>query len=168
MTTLAARIVSLATAIGGDIKTLTNNQGSLSALNTTAKSNIVAAINEIKAAIGAGGGGGGVAINDASTTSTTEAYSVAKVQELLTAAKAAVKNELVNGAGSALDTLNELASALGNDANYATTVANALAARVRFDAAQTLTTGQITQACANLGIGEPDTDFVATYNTSKA
>lgn len=30
---------------------------------------------------------------------------------------------LVNGAGSALDTLNELATALGNDANFATTVA---------------------------------------------
>jgi hypothetical protein len=30
---------------------------------------------------------------------------------------------LVNGAGTALDTLNELAAALGNDANFATTIA---------------------------------------------
>ncbi len=36
-------------------------------------------------------------------------------------------SNLVNGAGAALDTLNELATALGNDANFSTTMANALA-----------------------------------------
>lgn len=36
-------------------------------------------------------------------------------------------NNLVNGAGSALDTLKELADALGGDANFATTVATNLA-----------------------------------------
>jgi hypothetical protein len=36
-------------------------------------------------------------------------------------------NTLINGAGSALDTLNELAVALGNDPNFATTVANNIA-----------------------------------------
>lgn len=36
-------------------------------------------------------------------------------------------SNLVNGAGSALDTLNELATALGNDPNFATTISNALA-----------------------------------------
>jgi hypothetical protein len=167
MTTLAQRIVSLATAIGGDIKTLTNAQGSLSALTTTAQNNLVAAINEIKAALDAGGGGG-VTIDDTSTTSTTQTYSVSKIQAVVEAAKTAVKNELVNGAASALDTLNELAAALGNDASFSTTVANALAARLRFDAAQTLTTTEQNTACGNLGIGNPDTDFVSTYNTAKA
>lgn len=33
-------------------------------------------------------------------------------------------DNLINGAGSALDTLNELANALGNDANFATTITN--------------------------------------------
>ena len=37
-------------------------------------------------------------------------------------------NDLFNGAGSALDTLNELAAALGNDPNFATTVTNSIAA----------------------------------------
>ena len=38
-------------------------------------------------------------------------------------------NNLKGGVGTALDTLNELATALGNDANYATTITNALAAK---------------------------------------
>lgn len=36
-------------------------------------------------------------------------------------------NNLIDGAGTALDTLNELADALGNDPNFATTITNALA-----------------------------------------
>lgn len=39
-------------------------------------------------------------------------------------------NNLINGAPGALDTLNELASALGNDANFATTVTNSIAGKV--------------------------------------
>ena len=38
--------------------------------------------------------------------------------------------ELVNSAPAALDTLQELAAALGNDSNFATTIANALAGKV--------------------------------------
>jgi hypothetical protein len=38
--------------------------------------------------------------------------------------------DLVNAAPAALDTLQELATALGNDANFATTIANALAGKV--------------------------------------
>jgi hypothetical protein len=41
--------------------------------------------------------------------------------------KAAVASYIVNGAPGALDTLDELAAALGDDANFATTVTNALA-----------------------------------------
>jgi len=78
---------------------------------------------------------------------------------------AQAKSDLVNGAGAALDTLAELASALGNDASFASTVTTALGYRLRYDAAQTLTAGQKTQACANIGVGEPDTDFVTTFNT---
>lgn len=46
---LETRIVALAQAIGSDIKTLTQNQGLLSSLNTTAKASLVAAINEVVA-----------------------------------------------------------------------------------------------------------------------
>ena len=67
--TLEARVVALAQAIGTDVKTLTATQGSLSALNTTTKTSLVAAINELLALMGgtgaviddlAGGGNTGV------------------------------------------------------------------------------------------------------------
>ena len=62
-------------------------------------------------------------------------------------------------------TLAELAAALGNDANFASTVSTSLSYRLRYDAAQTLTAAQKTQACSNIGVGEPDTDFVTTFNS---
>ena len=50
--------------------------------------------------------------------------------------KAAIAN-LINSAPGALDTLNELATALGNDPNFATTVTNALAQKQPLDATLT-------------------------------
>ena len=50
--------------------------------------------------------------------------------EFVTAAVAAAISALVDSSPAALDTLKELATALGNDANFSTTVTNALAAKV--------------------------------------
>lgn len=176
MATLEARISALASAIGADIKVHTTAIGTLPSLITTAKSNLVAAINEVATAAASAS-----EINDTSTTtSTTTTYSANKINDLLTAAKAAVKTDLINGAGTALDTLNELAAALGNDPNFATTIATDLGNRVRFDAVQTLTSPQKTQARDNIdaaaasdlttlttGLGTYDTDYVAVYTTAK-
>ena len=162
MSTLAARIADLATRLATEcksIRTLVNgNTADLSSLTTTQKTSLVAAINELKTAID--NSGSSITISD-STSSTTEVWSSSKVSSAI----AQAKSDLVNGAGAALDTLSELAAALGNDASFASTVTTALGYRLRFDAAQALTTGQKTQACANLGIGEPDTDFVTTFNS---
>ena len=49
--------------------------------------------------------------------------------EFVTAAVAAAITALVDSSPAALDTLKELATALGNDANFSTTVTNALAAK---------------------------------------
>lgn len=54
------------------------------------------------------------------------------------AISAAIAN-LINGAPGALDQLNELAAAMGNDANFATTVTNALAGKV--PTSRTIATG---------------------------
>ena len=162
MSTLSTRIADLATRLATEcksIRTLVNgNAADLSSLTTTQKTSLVAAINELKTAID--NAGSSITISD-STTTTTQVWSSSKVS----AAIAQAKSDLVNGAGAALDTLSELAAALGNDASFASTVTTALGYRLRFDAAQTLTAGQKTQACANLGIGEPDTDFVTTFNS---
>lgn len=67
------------------------------------------------------------------------------------AAIAAAVAGLVNAAPGALDTLGELAAALGNDPNVVTNILAALGNRVRVDAAQALTGPQIVQALDNLG-----------------
>ena len=172
--TLEQRLILLAQAIGGDIKTLTVAQGSLTSLTTTAKSNLVAAINELKS-ITDGLAGGGAAINDAAGDGdTTVTWSADKIFDSIAAAKAALKNELLDGAGAALDTLNELADALNNDPNFAATIAAEIANRVRYDAAQALSEPQKAQARVNIGaqaasdVGDTDRDFVGDYNTAKA
>ena len=162
---LATRIVTLAQVIGGDVKTLTTKQGDLTSLSTTAKNNLVAAINEIYGALGSAG----ASINDAAGDGDTlVTWSADKIYDTIEAAKIAVKNDLVNGAGAALDTLSELAAALGNDASFATTIATQMANRVRYDAAQTLDAAQKLQVCTNIGIGDPETDLAAAYTTAKA
>jgi hypothetical protein len=70
-------------------------------------------------------------------------------------------NNLINGSVSALDTLKELADAIGNDANFAATVTTALANRVRYDASQTLTDNQQSQARLNIGAISLEDSFVA-------
>ena len=162
MSSLQVRITDLATRVATEIKsvkTLVNgNAADLSALTTTQKTSLVAAINELKNAVD--NAGSSITISD-STSSTTQVWSSSKIASEIQAAKDA----LTNGAAAALDTLAELASALGNDASFASTVTTALGYRLRFDDVQTLTAQQKTQACANLGIGEPDTDFVTTFNS---
>lgn len=161
---LESQLVSLAQAIGADIKDLKAADGTLSSLSTTAKTSLVAAINEVYSLVGSGG----VTINDASTTSTTQTWSANKSTAAIDAAITALQNSLVNGAGTALDTLKELQDALGGDANFATTVATSLANRVRYDAAQTLTAPQQLQALTNLDVGDPTHNYVTDYNTAKA
>ena len=172
--TLEARVVALAQAMGADVKALLQAQGSLSALSTTAKNNLVAAINELKTAVDAAAGGG-VSINDgAGDGATGVTWSANKIHDTIEAAKLAVKNDLTAGAAAALDTLSELAAALNNDPAFAATIAAEIANRVRFDAAQTLTAPQMAQARANIGaqsaaaIGNPDRNLVADYTAAKA
>jgi hypothetical protein len=175
------RVAALATAIGADIKTLTQNQGTLSSLSTTAKSNLVAAINEIFTIASNAQAAAGAQINDAAGDgNTTQTWSANKIYDELVAAIAALRTELTNGAAAALDTFAELATALNNDPSFATNVATSLGNRVRFDDVQTLTAPQKTQARDNIGaasatdlsdfqtaVGNTDADFVATYTTAK-
>ena len=158
MATQQQRITALAQAIASDIKNLTINQGSLTALTTINKTSLVAALNELKTAIANASN-----IND-TATNTSATWSSQKINTAINNAVTA----LVNGAGTTLDTLKELSDALGNDANFATTIATQMGKRVRVDATQTFTVAEQAQGCANLGIGNPDTDFVAAYTTAKA
>lgn len=168
--TLEQRIVALAQAVGADIKALTLARGDLSNLTTTAKGSLVAAINELVTLVQDSSG-----IDDnAGAGNVASTWSADKIIAAIAAAQAAVKSELVDGAGTALDTLKELADALGNDPSFATTIATELGNRVRYDQAQTLTNPQKAQARSNIGaygvdeVGDYDRDLVTVYTTAKA
>ena len=66
---------------------------------------------------------------------------------------------LVSGAPGALDTLNELAAALGDDANFSTTVTNTLASKAPL--ANPTFTGQV-DICGNLYAQYPDSSIPAS------
>ena len=118
------------------------------------------------------------------TTSTTSVWSSSKTNAVITNAVDTVKSELTDkiiadvakvksdilGAGvpETLDTLAEIADKLNGDAALVANMSVAINNRVRFDEEQVLSSEQKTRACTNIGIGEPDTDFVAIYNTAKA
>jgi hypothetical protein len=69
-------------------------------------------------------------------------------------------SDLIDNSPSALDTLNELAAALGDDANFSTTVTTALGNRLRIDVSnQGLTSTEKTNALTNLGVSSSPTEL---------
>ena len=163
--TMETRLIALAQAIGADIKALTTKQGDLTSLATTANGNLVAAINEIYGLLGSVGA---IIDDGAGDGDTSVTWSADKIHDSIEATTTALRNSLVNGAGAALDTFKELQDAIGNDPSFAATLATQMSKRVRVDAAQTFTTNEKLQGCNNLGIGDPEHDFLGDYATAKA
>lgn len=163
MSDIITEVKNLATRAATEFKAVYAKIGTLTSLTTTDKTSLVAALNELKSAVSIA-----ASINDAITTDTTT-WSSNKISSQITAAISA----LTSGAPTALDTLDELANALGDDANFAATITTALGNRVRIDtAAQGLTTQQKLNARTNIDvyaksdIGDVSSvDFVATFNT---
>ncbi|MCU0882141.1 MAG: hypothetical protein MUF14_05680 [Hyphomonadaceae bacterium] len=165
---LQTRLTDLVLAIGTQFKTLRtmitgSAIGTLADLNTTNKSSLIAAINEVK---GQAQSAGSSAIIDDAVASQTKVWSSQKTSDHVATSLAA----LTAGAPGALNTLDELAAAMGDDANFAATMTAALANRVRVDTAtQALTALQQSNARANIGavataaIGDPETDLVAAF-----
>lgn len=87
---------------------------------------------------------------------------LANTQFVQTAIYQAVAN-LVSTTPAALDTLMELAAALGNDPEFATHVADALGVRLRFDGPQSLSGAQQLQAIANLNLGSMALQEASSY-----
>lgn len=76
---------------------------------------------------------------------------------------------LINSAPANLDTLKELADALGSDANFSTTVLTALGNRLRVDTdAQGLTGTEKTNAKTNIDLQNVDNTSDATKNSAVA
>ena len=159
---LQTQLNSFVLRVAEEFNTVKGRTGTLTALTTTDKSSLVAAINELKAAIVTA-----VMIDDLQV-STTTTYSSNKVVTLLDALKA----DILGGADPAYDTLLELQQALQNDQSGLAALTSAIDKRVRFDAAQTLTVLEQQQARTNIGavaatdIGDVATDFVAIFEAA--
>jgi len=184
---LQTRLSDLITAIGTDYKQIRtwiagSATADLTGLATTDKTSLVAAINEVNSAATSG------STPDASETvkGKVELATLAEVAtgtdtvravtpEGVRQERVALKAEILGaGVPAALDTLDELAAALGDDANYAATTTTALGNRVRVDtAAQGLNGTQQTNARTNIAaqdaasIGNADADLAALYATAK-
>ena len=156
---LATRIESLVIRVAQEFNDVRAKAGNLANLTTTDESNLVAAINELKAAVVSS-----AVIDDAHVAATTT-YSSNKIVSLLDA----LKTEILGGADAAYDTLVEIQQLLQNSTSGLDALLAAVNNRVRFDAAQSLTVAEQLQARSNIGavaatdVGNTDTDFVAVF-----
>lgn len=123
--------------------------GNLASLSTTSKSNMVAALNELYGLLGSSG-----AVIDDLATNTSTVWSSSKVQTQITAAITA----LVAGAPGAQDTLAEIAAQI-------TALQAADSTLLSLGGPQTFTLTQKQQGCANLGIGDPEHNYVTAIET---
>lgn len=189
---LQTRLSDLITAIGTDYKQLRtwitgSTTGTLATLNTTDKTSLVAAVNEVKSTADAAGGGSSTPDATETVAGKAELATLAEVAtgtdttRIVTPAgvrqeRLALKTEILGaGVPAALDTLDELSAALGDDANFASTVTTGLGNRVRTDtAAQGLNSTQQSNARTNIAaagsadIGNADADLAALYTAAKA
>lgn len=142
-TTSSQQISLLAQTIGTDVKQIYANIGDLSALTTAQKTSLVLALNELKAALG------NIDLTkliDDSKTATNLTWSSTQITTAINNAVTA----LVNGAPEALDTLKELSDAITTNQDAISALQTIAGGHVKFDAAQTLTTAQKTQARSNI------------------
>lgn len=173
-TNIATEVKTNKTASDATATALTTHETAASAAHTASAislldaagdytaTDVEAALAEVKLVADAAAGGG-ISIND-SATNTTNAWSSQKISDEIVAAV----NALIDGAPGALDTLNELAAALNDNASFASAITTSVDARLRFDAAQALTGPQQAQALSNLGVVASTQDFAADFNTAVA
>ena len=156
---LATRIESLVIRVAQEFNDVRAKAGNLANPPTADKSNLAAAINELKPAVVSS-----AVIDDAHVAATTT-YSSNKIVSLLDA----LKTEILGGADAAYDTLVEIQQLLQNGTSGLDALLAAVNNRVRFDAAQSLTVAEQLQARSNIGavaatdVGNTDTDFVAVF-----
>lgn len=139
---LRTLIGNTATAASNDLTTaigLVNGKiGVLTGLDTTANTNLVDAINEVKgladtakgAADAAATAASGLILDTATNTDTTKTYSAKKITDSITSSVNTAVSGLVDGSIAGLDTLKELAAAINNDTSYAATVTTALGTKL--------------------------------------
>ena len=178
--TFSKQINNLAIRVGKECRLIYAKIGK-AALTTAEKNSLIGAINELDAAVKSNDGDI-TAINtaitnlqsavsgliDDTTASTTKVYSSSKVDSQITAAKQAVKNDLLGGAGTAYDTLKELADLIETNKTAIEALQALAAGHVKYDAAQDLTDEQKAQARTNIGAIAASEDNLTEVNNKIA
>jgi hypothetical protein len=169
--TLEQRLIDLSTQLGLDhksqqidISSINTSIGTLSGLSTTAKTNLVSAINELYILSNN--------INDSATTGTTDkTYSVDKILSLISS----LRQDLLGGVpAAAYDTLLEISDYISNDTTATSGLVLAVSNRVAYNQVQSLTASQKLQARTNIDaygsveIGDPYVNLLNVYNISKS
>ena len=193
--TLESRMVDLSKAVAAEIKVNRNAIGGLGSLSTTAKGNLVAAINELLAKANANASAIGTnsalattakdslvtalnelhaqvkaidvtsVIDDAKTGAANKTFSVNKILDLLAVQKAAIVEQITGGITDT--TMDTLAEiAAFLKGDAAGGVVDALSKRVRVDQAQSFTEDQKSQGRSN--IGAASASDLAALQTSAA
>ena len=111
--------------------------------------------------------GSGITLDaDGTIKASVDLSTMATKQELTDKIQEAVTN-LVNGAEATMDTFKEVQDALNSDKTVTTALTTSVANKLDYSQAQSLSTVQKQQACANLGIGDPTVDLVSVYTTAR-
>lgn len=147
------KLLKLFKKIGQNHKTIDDKIGQVSTLRTTAKSDIVAALNELKTTIDS---------IQANPNGVTESLVDQKIK--------ALETKIMGGENidQALDTLKEISEKIKADNTVATSILQGLSNRVRIDENQVLTEEQLKQVYKNLQLGNIDADFNKEYEDGLA
>jgi len=160
MQTLAQILNAFAALVGADVGDLKTKLGDPAQLTTTEKSNLVLALNEVRASAQQFAAN---IINDAAAAGTST-YSSTKIEQLV----AAAISGLVDNAPTAFDTLKEIADYIAADQTAGSAMLLALDNRVRFDAVQVLTDEQKQNVWTTIGIGDAtEMDLVTIYTNAR-
>lgn len=116
-----------------------------------------------------------VNVIDDAVTGTSTTWSSQKIDTEIDQAV----SSLVGSSPATLDTIQEIAAALGNDPNVVTALNDGLAVRVSVAGAQSFTPAEQAQGRANIGaaaatdlaalttaVGDPNADFVAVFQAA--
>jgi len=185
-------LANFAAEVGSDIKTandnhaifaafLNGNAADLTGLSTSAKNNLVAAINEVlgiaQAAANSGYTDGQAdsrvqAAKGSLTTAASDKWAstadlIAELANVQANAVTAAVNQITDGAGDAYNTLKEIQTDLEGDQTVLDNLMAAVSKRVAVDQVQSFSAAEKLQGCENLGIGDPTTDFLTAYTNAR-
>lgn len=160
MSTLAQVLNAFAALVGTDVGSLRTKMGDLTTLTTTEKTNLVGALNEVKASLSTFAQD----IIDDEAASATSTYSSTKVTQLIQAAV----DGIVDGAPEAYNTLQEIAAYIAADETATSALLTAVNNRVRYDEVMTLTEVQIQNVWTTLELGDRSTlDLEGAYTAAR-